>query len=73
MRKASEFFCRLVEGCKRVKGYIYIPLIDKCNELQLRPVQLLTQLYRLKDQYWLRVEEDNPVYVWQFEGRRLDL
>jgi hypothetical protein len=63
----------LIYGCKKVKGCIYVPLIDKCNELQLKPVELLTKLYRLKDEYCMRVDEENPIFVWQFEGRKLDL
>lgn len=36
----------------------------------LRPIELLTTLYRISNTHTLRVELDFPVYVWQFEGKR---
>lgn len=39
----------------------------------MKPIQLLTRLYRLKDEYLLKVEEENPIFVWQFEGKKVEV
>ena len=36
----------------------------------LRPIELLTDLYRISNTYTVKVELDCPIYVWQFEGKR---
>lgn len=73
IKSASHFFNQFIDGCPKIKGCIYIPLIDKCNQLGLKPVQALSQLYRLKDQYSLRIDEENPIFVWQFQGKKVEL
>lgn len=62
----EPFFKNLIYGCKRAKGTIYINLIDKCNELEMRPIQLLTKLFRISHHYTVKVEQENPIFVWQF-------
>ena len=45
-------------------------MISKCNELALKPIELLTRLYRIAHEYWLRIDLGKPVFVWRFEGKR---
>jgi hypothetical protein len=42
-------------GCKKVKGTTYINLIDKCNSMGFRPIYLLTQLYRLGHEHYIKI------------------
>lgn len=60
----------MLSNCKKVKGTTYVNLIDKCNAMSLRPIHLLTKLYRIGNEHMLKIEQDMPVFVWQFIGNR---
>ena len=66
----SPFFVELVKGCRRSDGKIHINVIAKCNQLAMKPIELLSQLHHWAHKYWLRIETTTPVYVWRFEGKR---
>jgi hypothetical protein len=55
VKEESEFFRNLTAGCRRASGTIYINLIDRCNRLGLRPIELLTQLYRVGNTYTIKI------------------
>ena len=55
---------------KTVRGTTYINLVQKCNLLGMKPIQLLANLYRLSNLYTIKIQLETPIFLWQFEGKK---
>jgi hypothetical protein len=54
-------------NCKKVNGTYHIPLIERCNQMKMSPIQLLSHVYEISNEYTMRVDFLNEVYVFSID------
>ena len=74
--KFGEFYRQLVDiqdlktlkaTCKKVNGGYHIPLIERCNQMKFSPIQLMSKVYEISNEYTMKVEFLNEVYVFSID------
>jgi hypothetical protein len=75
--KFGDFYRKLVDmdletmkvTSKKVNGAYHIPLIERCNQMKVSPIQLMSMVYEITNEYAMKVEFLNEVYVFSIRER----
>lgn len=69
LKGLSEFYRELTHNSRNYKGTVHVRLIDRCNDLHIDPIDAISELQKLSNTHYLKLEYDQEIILWRYIGQ----